>query len=262
MPPDNGDHERYFMQSLAKGLQVLELMASARRPMRLTEITRATGGNNATTTRICHTLGRLGFVRRDRQRRFHLTPKVLALGYAGVSALGWRNLAQHYMEELWEEIKETVNLSVLDGSDILYVARINQEPFLPFDLQLGSKLPVYCTSMGKTLLAFSPPQLVEATLEGLEFSPLTHRTITDRQRFMEELTQVHEQGYAVNDEELSVGLRSVAAPVLDREGWALAALNIAVPTKRYSRQQLEEQLAPKAMEAARKTTQAIEALDA
>ena len=152
-------------------------------------------------------------------------------------------------------------MSVLEGSDILYIARINQGPFLPFDLQLGSKLPVYCTSMGKAMLAFSPKPIVQKALEKTDFAPLTHRTITSRKEYLSELEKVKEKGYAINDEELSVGLRSVAAPIKDQQGWAIAALNIAVPTKRYSRAEVEKKLAPLAISTAKEIEKAIQAMD-
>ncbi len=236
-------------------------MAHAHQPLRLSEIIQATQSNTASITRILHTLTHLGFVKRDRHRRYHLTPKVLGLGYAGVTALGWRQVAHHFLEQLSASIRETVNMSVLEGTDILYIARINQGPFLPFDLQLGSKLPVYCTSMGKAMLAFSPKEVIERILDDTEFRALTHRTITSKKKYLQELDKVRKQGYAINDEELSVGLRSVAAPVKDQQGWAMAALNIAVPTRRYSRPQVEKKLAPLVISTAREIEEAIWAMD-
>ncbi len=244
MPPRPVDRSRYFLQSLAKGLTVLQAMAEANQPMALSEIARAASTSNATATRICYTLSQMGFIDRDPQRRFFITPKILSLGHSAVCSLGWRNVAQHYLERLSAEIKETVNLSVLEGCELIYIARVNTGRILPFDLQLGSRLPVYCTSMGKALMAFSPPEQAGEVLDQIDFAPLTHRTITNREQYQAELDRVRAQGYAVNDEELSVGLRSVAAPILDNHGWSLAAINIAVPTTRYSRERLEEELAP------------------
>ncbi len=250
----------YFMKSLATGLKVLEVMAEAGRPLVLTEIARTTGLNNATTTRVCQTLSSLGFVRRDAKRRYHLTPKVLLLGYAAVSRLGWLGAAQHYMEALFEEVRETVNLSVLEGREILYIRRLNTGNILPYDLQIGSKLPLHCTSMGKALIAFQPEERAREILESLEFRPMTHQTITSLEEYLTELETVRRKGYAINNEELSVGLRSVAAPILDREGRSMAAVNIAVPTKRYSRGELEDQLAPKVVGAAQDISEAVLAM--
>ncbi|MFZ5587968.1 MAG: IclR family transcriptional regulator [Thermodesulfobacteriota bacterium] len=255
------ENHRYFMQSLAKGLVVLQCLAEADQSLNLSQIARAAGINNATATRCCYTLARLGYVVRDENRRFHLTPRVLTLGYAAVRRLGWRQVALAYMRQLSQTINETVNLSVLEGSELIYVGRINTARILSFELQIGSRLPLHCTSMGKALLAFSPPDKAGAIIDRLKFEPLTHRTITNQADYLAELKRVRAKGFAINDEELSVGLRSVAAPVLDAQGWALAALNIAVPTQRYTREQVEKHLAPQAVACAAEISRALRAMD-
>ncbi len=257
MPRESVDRSRYFLQSLAKGLTVLQAMAEANQPMTLSHIARAASTSNATATRICYTLTQMGFIDRDEQRRFFITPRILSLGHSAVCSLGWRNVAQHYLERLSFELKETVNLSVMDGHELVYIARVNTDRILPFDLQLGSRLPVYCTSMGKALMAFSPPELVIEILDQVNFAALTHRTIKDKDEYLAELDQVRAKGYAINDEELSVGLRSVSAPILDLQGWSQAAINIAVPTTRYSLARLVEELAPAAMRTAREIMRAL-----
>jgi len=256
------DNDRYFLKSLAKGMHVLQILAESKDPLMLAELSRSAGTNNATVTRICNTLAHLGFVRRDSQRRFHLTPKLLSLGYASMSNLGWRQVARHYLEQLAEQTGETVNLSVLQGKELMYLVRINNTGrILPFDLQLGSRLPLHCTSMGKCLLAFAKSEDLERILEDYEFTPLTHHTITSEKEFREALRLVRERGYAVNDEELSYGLRSVSAPIKDTVGSPIAALNIAVPTKRVSREDLEQRFAPLAVKAAEDIQRALGSLD-
>jgi IclR family transcriptional regulator, pca regulon regulatory protein len=256
------EHSRYYLKSLAKGILVMQALAESRDPMSLSELSRACGTNNATATRICHTLGELGYVQRDRQRRFHLTPKILSLGYAAVGSLGWRQVAQHYLEELAQKTGETVNLSILQGRELMYLVRINNTGrILPFDLQLGSRLPLHCTSMGKSLLAFAPAEQRERILADYDFVSLTHRTITSRKGFDAELERVRREGFAINDEELSVGLRSVSAPIMGPEGEAKAALNIAVPTKRVGLEELRTRLAPLALETARYIQQALGAME-
>lgn len=260
MPRDNS---RYFLQSLAKGMHLLHILANAREPLGLAALSRLAGTNNATATRICHTFTELGYVRRDRQRRFHLTPKLLSLGYASMSSLSWRQIAQSFLEQLAEQTGETVNLSVLQGNELLYLVRINNTGrILPFDLQLGSRLPLHCTSMGKSLLAFLDPDELEEILSGYEFAQLTHRTIGNEKEFRKELNRVKKQGYSVNDEELSVGLRSVSVPIKDAGGHAMAALNIAVPTKRVSLADLENHLAPLALKTAGKIQRALGFMEA
>jgi IclR family pca regulon transcriptional regulator len=257
-----GGNPQYFLKSLAKGMHVIQIMAESREALNLAQLSRRAGTNNATVTRICHTLTELGFVRRDRQRRFHLTPKILSLGYAAMSSLGWRQVAKHYLEQLARQTGETVNLSVLQGNELMYLVRINNTGrILPFDLQLGSRLPLHCTSMGKALLAFARPEEAERILSDYDFTPLTHRTITSAEEFRNELARIRSKGYAINNEELSVGLRSVAAPVKKQGGRALAALNIAVPTSRMTLEELERRLAPLAMETAAGIEAALGSMD-
>jgi IclR family pca regulon transcriptional regulator len=250
-------HSNYFLQSLAKGLKVLQIIAQSPASIGISELAAKLDSNSATITRCCYTLASLGYVTKDSRKRWRLTPKVLSLGYAAVSSLGWRQTAQHYLEKLTEASGETTNLSVLEGGEIIYVCRVNTRRILPYDIRLGTTLPVYCTSMGKALLAHRPPEKIRTVLEALKFVPLTHKTITTKERFLQELESVKKQGYAVNDEELSVGLRSVAAPVLDTEGWAMAAINLAVSTTRMSRGQLESNLAPLVMQTAREVESAM-----
>ncbi|KIX15517.1 IclR family transcriptional regulator [Dethiosulfatarculus sandiegensis] len=257
----SADHARYFLKSLAKGMHVLETLAKSGEPLPLAELSRRAGTNNATVTRICFTLSELGFIIRDRQRRFLLTPKLLYLGNASISSLGWRQVAQHYLEKLAQQTGETVNLSILQGNELMYLVRINNTGrILPFDLQLGSRLPLHCTSMGKSLLAFLNKDELDRILDGYEFNRITHRTLKNEREFLKELGRVRKQGYSVNDEELSVGLRSVAVPIKDSEGHALAALNIAVPTRRVSRRDLVERLAPLAMATAREIQRALSSM--
>jgi IclR family pca regulon transcriptional regulator len=254
----NGNNSRYFLKSLAKGMNVLYTLANSGEPLGLVELSRRSRTNNATVTRICHTLAELGYLSRDRQRRFYLTPKLLSLGYASMSSLSWHQVARYYLERLAEKTGETVNLSVLQGNELMYLVRINNTGrILPFDLQLGSRLPLHCTSMGKSLLAFLDRRQLDRILRDYDFASLTHRTISDETEFRRELALVKKRGYAVNDEELSVGLRSVSAPIVDSDGHAIAALNIAVPTRRVSRQVLEQRLAPEAVKTAGQIQRAL-----
>lgn len=254
-------HSKYFLQSLAKGLRVLQIIAQSPRSVSITELAKRLQTNSATIIRCCHTLASLGYLSKDFQKRWRLTPKVLSLGYAAVSSLGWRQTAQHYLEQLSKETGETTNLSVLEGGEIIYICRVNTRRILPYDIRLGTTLPVHCTSMGKALLAFRPQEKIDSILGSLEFVALTHNTITSKDLLLQELNTVRANGYALNDEELSVGLRSVAAPVLDSQGWSVAALNLAVSTTRMSREQMKSELAPLVMRTAREMESAMSFLD-
>jgi IclR family pca regulon transcriptional regulator len=253
---------RYFINSIAKGLAVLEAFSEAGHPLTLSKIASALKANNTTATRLCYTLTELGFIQKDEQKRYHLTPKILTLGHAYISGLAWYEVAQYYLEKLFREVQETVSLSILEGSEIIYVLRIRKRKYLPFDIQVGTKLPVYCTAMGKVLMAMGPPQKTQSILKGLEFKSLTAHTITRLDKLLEELDKVRKNGYGINDEELSIGNRSVAAPILDEKGCAVAAIHIAVPTTNYSRSQMEKTLAPQVIKTAREISEALVKMEA
>jgi IclR family pca regulon transcriptional regulator len=256
------ERPRYFVNSLAKGLTVLQAFGEAGHPLTLSEIAVALEANSTTATRLCYTLTELGFIQRDSQKRYHLTPKILTLGHSFISGLGWKEVVQFYLEILFKEIQETVNLSVLEDSEIIYLIRIRKRKYLPFDVRIGTKLPVYCTGMGKVLMAMGPPGKIKPILKTLEFKPLTPHTITSLIKFKDELDKVQEKGYGINDEELTIGNRAVAAPIVDKNGYAVAAINIAVPTSEYSRSQMEKTLAPQVMKTARKISEALIKMEA
>ncbi|HUL36298.1 MAG TPA: IclR family transcriptional regulator C-terminal domain-containing protein, partial [Thermodesulfobacteriota bacterium] len=253
---------RYFINSLAKGLSVLQAFGEAGHPLTLSEVAKALGANSTTATRLCYTLTELGFIQKDGQRRYHLTPKILTLGHSYISGLAWQEVAQYYLERLFKEVQETVNLSILEGSEMIYLFRIRKRKYLPFDIQIGTKLPVYCTAMGKVLMALGPSERTKPILKALEFKPLTARTITSLDKFMDELERVRKKGYAINDEELSIGNRSVGAPIMGKQGYAVAAINIAVPTTEYSRSQMEKILAPQVIRTAHEISDALMKMEA
>jgi IclR family pca regulon transcriptional regulator len=170
-------------------------------------------------------------------------------------------VAEHYLRRLFEEVDETVNLAILDGAEILYLIRIRRDKYLPFDIRIGTKLPVYCTGMGKALMALGRPEIVEPILAKLQFRPLTPRTIIDLPGFKNNLAEVRQKGYALNDEELSIGNRAVSVPVSDKNGFAAAAINIAVPTTRFTVSEMEDKLLPGLMRTAQEIAKAWRQLD-
>lgn len=248
---------RSFIQSLAKGLRCLELLAGAGRSLSLSEIAAEMETNKPTASRICYTLQELGFVQRDKNKRYHLTPNILRLGYPAVCGMGWRDIAKYHLRQLFEAVGETVSLSVLDGEEIVFIIRFRKKQYLPFDIRMGTKIPVHCTAMGKVLMAFGEPAATRRIIERLDFKPLTHRSITDRSRYLAVLEDVREKGYAVNDEEMSVGNRSIAAPVLDKDGYAAAAIVIAVPTADYQLAELERKFSVLIVETANRISESL-----
>lgn len=251
----------YCISSLVRGMAVLEALAASSTPLTLSQIARLIDTNKTTATRFCYTLSKLGYITRDAQLRYHLTPHVLSLGYASIRSSGWIKIARYYIEELSKEIAETVNLAILDGNEILYLVRVKTEQILPYDLMIGSKLPAHSTSMGKILLAFGLEEKMHDLLANLDLKPFTHRTIVRKDGLMEEIEKIRKRGYAISDEEFSIGLRSVAAPLFCGSGYAVAAANIAVPTKRYTVEDLKTKLAPKITNLARTIGQALKEVD-
>lgn len=249
--------DRLFITSLARGMHLLETLARSQRPLTLTELSRATGFTKVTLTRFCHTFTELGYLEKTPAKQYQLTPKILGLGYGVVCGYDLCRVAEPYLRELSRSLGETVNMAVLDDTEILYVARFKTEQILATELHIGSKLPLYCTSMGKALLAHLPEAECRQLLDRLHIVPLTHHTIGSREALARELDTVKRQGFAVNDEELSVGLRSVATPIF-QEHRPAAAVNIAVPITRYSREALVSNLVPPLLETAQEISRLLQ----
>jgi len=245
----------YRVNSLAKGLEVLGVFASERRPLRLSDLVSLLGINHTSATRMCVTLCEAGFLRKDNKKYYHLTPKVLTLGYAAIECLRWREVAELRLKQLYDHLQETINLAILQGPEILYLIRLRKEKYLPSDLQVGSTLPVYCTGMGKALMAFSPREITDRVWPRLEFKPMGPRTINNLEAFQEALERTRQLGYAVNDEELTTGVRTLAIPVMGQDNHALMAINVTVPTKRYSLEEMLDQMMPPLRETATELSQ-------
>lgn len=162
-----------------------------------------------------------------------------------------KKIAHPFLEELSREIGETVNLAIFEGTGIIYVDRIKTEQIININLSIGSRLPLHCTSMGKCLLAYLPDDELAEMLDRIEMLSLTPNTITDRGKLLEELQRVRERGFSLNNRELEVGLRSVAAPVRDDSNRVIAAVNIAVPSSRVTMEELRGNFAKRIMEVAK-----------
>jgi IclR family pca regulon transcriptional regulator len=257
MQNSHPDKSRYFIHSLAKGLECIRVIAQAEKPVSLSDLALAMNINKSTLIRFCYTLEELGYIQRDANKKYHLTPNILHLGYPAVCGMGWRDIATYHLRKLFEEVNETVSLSVLDGNEIIFLIRFRNKRYLPFDIRMGTRIPVHCTAMGKVLMAFGQPDRVHRILEDLAFKPLTSRTITDREVYLDVLRDVKRKGYAVNDEEMSIGNRSIAAPVIDENGFATAAIVIAVQAMEYTITDLEKKFTDKIMECAGRISESL-----
>jgi IclR family pca regulon transcriptional regulator len=229
---------------------VLEAFNAERPAMTLADMSRATGLTRATVRRLLLTLVALGFVSTD-GRTFELTPRVLDLGFAYVSSLQLPDIAQPFMEALSDRVHESVSASVLDGSQIVYVARVNTQRIMGISLAIGSRLPAAWTSMGRVLLAGLSDAQLDEFLDGLVVDGPTKQSINNIDALRSEIHTVRSQGYALIDQELEEGIRSVAAPLRDRRGRTLAAINVGTHAARVTLKELRGVILPDLLATAR-----------
>jgi IclR family pca regulon transcriptional regulator len=233
----------HFVQSLERGLAVIRAFGADSPALTLSEVARSTGLTRAATRRFLLTLVDLGYVRTD-GRQFALTPRVLELGYAFLSALELPEVAEPHLERLVAEVHESSSVSVLDGDDIVYVARVPTSRIMRVSINVGTRFPAYATSMGRVMLAGLPADELDEFLRRVELRRLSLRTITTVPALRAELDRVRAQGWALVDQELEEGLRSVAAPVRDRGGRVVAAVNLSAHASRTSKETVRRQLLP------------------
>jgi len=214
-----------FIESLARGLDVIAAFEPNRPAMSLTEVAAATGLARPTARRILLTLTELGYVRAA-GAGFSLTPRVLDLGVAYVSSQGLWEIAHPHMAELSARTDESCSVAQLDGSDIVYVARVAVPKIVALAVQIGTRFPALQTSLGKVLLAALDPGAVDAVLAEPTRSGLVARWQPDRAGRDAELREVRARGWALTDEQLALGIRSVAAPLRDGAGRVVGALNV------------------------------------
>lgn len=238
------------IDSVEKALRVLMTFSAEHPALTVSEAAELTGLTRATARRVLLTLARLGFARAD-DRRFRLNPRVLRLGYGYLSSQPWWDHAQPHMRTLANLLDESCSMAVLDGPDIVYVARVPSTRSMSITLTTGSRLPAYPTSMGRVLLAALPPDRLDAYLREVELVALTEHTVTDEARLRAELDVVRSRGYAMIDGEREIGVRSAAAPVRTRSGAVLAALNVSVNAARISIEDLSNRCVPALLETAR-----------
>jgi IclR family pca regulon transcriptional regulator len=226
-PPRRAD----FVQSLQRGLAVIRVFDAEHRELTLSEVAAVTGVTRAVARRFLLTLAELGYVRSD-GRYFSLTARVLELGYAYLSSLSLPEVAEPHLEALVAEVHESSSMSVLDGTDIVYVARVPVSRIMTVAISVGTRFPAYATSMGRVLLAGLPEDSLVRQLAGLAIRPLTSRTVGSAAALRSELARVRAQGWALVNQELEEGLRAVAAPVRDPTGAVVAAVNVSAHATR------------------------------
>jgi IclR family transcriptional regulator, pca regulon regulatory protein len=236
-------------QSLERGLAILSVFRPGRPLLGVSELSREIELSRGTTHRYVATLVKLGYLQQDpATRKYRLGPRVLDLGFSAINSMELRAISGPHLQQLSDETGRTTNMAILDGVDILYIERCRsaqqRQREIDLDLHVGSRLPAYCTSMGKVLLAALPSGELEARLAEIELAQRGPNTITTRDKLLAELRNVREQGLAVNNEELAYGLRSIAAPVRDQTGEVVAAINLAAHRSLGSVEELAVDLGP------------------
>ena len=240
-----------FVQSLERGLAVIRAFDARNPELTLSDVARSTGLSRAVARRFLHTLVALGYVHTD-GRRFALRARVLELGYSYVSSLGLPQIARPHLEALAAGIKEACSVTVLDGDDVVYVARVPSPRMVNIAITVGTRFPAYATSTGRVLLADQPEHWLAEYLERVELVSLTKQTIKDPRVLHDILLTVRAVGYSQVDQEMEDGIQSLAVPLHDAGGATIAALNISAPAHRRTPEAMvAEQLPPLRETAAR-----------
>ena len=239
-----------FVLSLARGLRVIEAFEGHTAGRSVADVARLTGLSRAAVRRSLKTLQVLGYAESSGPI-YRLTTRVLRLGFSYLSSASLPTLAQPLLERITEAVHESSSLSVLEGDEIVYIARSASKRIMAVGLSVGSRLPAFCTSMGRVLLAAMSEEQFGAYLKSAQVRALTPKTITDKRLLREIVARIRTEGFAVTDEELELGLRSIAVPVRARNGRVVAAMNVGVHAARVPSAEMIHRFLPLLQEKAR-----------
>jgi IclR family transcriptional regulator, pca regulon regulatory protein len=240
---------REFVQSIERGFAVIKAFSGRSGALTITDVAERTNLSRAAARRFLLTLKDLGYISVEKGY-FRLTPRVLELGFTFLSTMRMTDIAQGVMEEVVSVVHESCSLTVLDGKDIVYIARVPANRIMSISLAVGARLPAYPTSMGRVLLSALDSQALDRYLAEVTLEPLTERTLTSKTQLRRILLEVREQGWAIIDQEVEVGVRSVAAAIRDHSARTIAAINISSHASRVSMKQLRSEYLPTVLEAA------------
>lgn len=242
---ERGSH---FVQSLERGFAVIRAFSAENPGQSLTDVARHSGLSRASARRFLLTLVDLGYARSE-GRLFFLTPRVLELGYAYLSSFSLTQVAEPHMQRLVADVHESCSVSVLDGVDVVYVARVPASRIMTVAISVGTRFPAHATSMGRVLLASLSEPEIDRYLADASLVRYVSRTEVDVDALRAELVRVAKQGWALVDQELEEGLRSIAVPVRDRRGRVVAAANLSSHASSKSLKKVREELLPALQEA-------------
>ncbi len=244
-------NEKDYAQTFARGLDVIRAFDAEHTRMTLSQVAERTGLTRAAARRFLLTLVAEGYAVTD-GKAFGLAPRVLELGYAYLSTLGVWQGALTVLTDVTRQVGESCSASVLDGTEIVYVARVAASRIMTVNLHVGSRLPAFNTSMGRMLLAYLPPLELERVLNARKLEKMTPHTVTDPDQLRAILRQTAIQGWSLTSEELELGLLSLAAPLRDRSGKVVAAINVSTQINRMNPEQLKTQVLPVLLDAAQR----------
>ncbi len=246
--------DRDYVNSLARGLEVICAFTRATPQMSLSDVARATNMTRATARRLLLTLVREGYASQD-GKVFSLRPKILRLGYSALSSMNIWDVAQPLMAQLADKLRESVFAAVLDGHDVVYVARANSDRLVNIGITIGSRAPAHAVSTGRVLLAAQGEPEFYRYLETVNLVKFTTNTIVSKVKFRELIEESRASGWAIVDQELEIGLRSISVSILNAEGHTVAALNVCCPSSRLTPEQMRTTVLAELMS----TSQAITA---
>jgi len=243
-------HDPNFMTSLARGLAVIQAFSDRKRHATISQLSSRTGLSRAAVRRCLYTLRQLGFAGCDDHGRFFLRPRILVLGHSYLSTTPLSTSAQPVLDHLGQRLHESASVAILDDLDIIYVARAHVTRVMPIDIGVGSRLPSFCTSMGRVLLAQMEAEEMETYLRRVKFIRYTEHTVNSIEKLRQVLRLVRENGYCIVDQELEIGLRSMAVPITTGDDHVVAALNVGAHAQRVSIQQMQTRFLPQLRAAA------------
>jgi IclR family pca regulon transcriptional regulator len=241
--------DRDYVNSFARGLEVIRAFTRTRRSMTLSEVAERTGMNRAATRRFLLTLVREGYAGTD-GKRFQLLPKILDLGFSALASLGLTDIAQPVLDDVAESLQEACFMVILDGHSVVYVAKANFRRIVVASVDIGSRAPAYTMSSGRVLLSGLSEDALEAYLNTVKLEAFTPHTVTSKIKLKARIDEARRLGYGIVDQEYEIGLRSISAPIRDRAGHIIAALNVACPSPRFSIEGMRTRVLPKLIESA------------
>jgi len=233
-----------FIQSIERAADILELFLLVSPELSIKEISEHTGLSKSTVHGIIKTLEYKGYLQQNPDDlKYKLGMKLFQLGNAVGNRLDIGKIARPLIQDLVAELKETVHLVILDRDEVIYVEKVEGPHSLSIYSQIGKRAPIHCTGVGKAILAFQPDGEIDRLLRQAVLTPFTDKTITDKQQLKEHLKLVKQQGYAIDDEEIELGLKCIAAPIFNHQGKAVASISCAAPVTRFGEERIPRVIA-------------------